>query len=316
MMQRLIHPLMIVGGALAICLAGPLPRAAAVEGEACESEPTDQQIRYGDLINCAIGQIGDDDVFRFSGGSGETIRLQISNLTGGARACFRLFDPNGEPFDLGVCANNGRDYLLVQTGTHTVVIAEDDSNSAVDYAVALERVDPPSQAAFPIDFNQVIDDEVNGIGDLDLFFFSGEVGDTISVRISNRSAGARACFRVYTPDGAPIDLGVCANNSRVYVLEQSGRHSIVVAEDDGNATVEFALGLTCVAGICPDADLPAVSGCIARHGSPFVSRRVRLLQDNEATQRTLTDVRGCYEFRRVVRGKRFQVRIASPRRPQ
>ena len=297
-------------------LAVPDLGAAAVEGRACEAEPTDQQIRYGDLVNCAIGQIGDDDVFRFAGGSGETVRLQISNLTGGARACFQLFDPDGEPFDLGVCANNGRDYLLEQTGPHTVVVAEDDGNSTVEYAMTLERVDPPSPAAVPIDYNQVVDDEINNIGDVDLLFFSGEAGDTISVRISNLSGGARACFRVYAPDGEPFDLGVCANNSRVYLLEKTGRHAIVVTEDDGNSTVEYALGLTCVSGVCPNADLPAVSGCIARSGAPLEGRRVRLLQSDEPTRRTLTDVRGCYEFQRVAAGKPFQVRIASPRRAQ
>ena len=79
---------------------------------------------------------------------------------------------------------------------------------------------------------------------------------------------------------------------------------------------QYALTLVCVSGVCRDADLPAVSGCIARSGAPLEGRRVRLLQSDEPTRRTLTDVRGCYEFQRVVAGKPFQVRIASPRRAQ
>lgn len=313
-MHRLIGRSIVSGGALALCLWAA-PGASAVEGVGCDGEPTDQLLRYGDLINCAIDQIGDDDVFRFAGGSGETIRLQISSLTQGARACFRLFDPDGAPFDFGACANGSRDYLLSQTGTHTIIIAEDNANATVEYALALERIDPPSPAAVPLEYNQVLNDEINGIGDVDLFFFSGEANDTVSVRISNLSEGARGCLRLYAPDGEPIDLGLCANSSRVYSLDQTGRYAIVVTEDDGNATVEYALGLTCVSGICPAAEVPAVAGCIARLGAPLPSRRVRLLQSGEPTQTTRTDVRGCYEFEQVVAGKPFRVRIASPRRP-
>ena len=122
-MQGLMGRLVLLGVVLLSWLMGPAAGMAAVEGAACEREPTDQQIRYGDLVTCAIDQIGDSDTFRFAGGSGDTVKVQIARL-GGGFACFQLFDPSGSALDFTRCSNTTREYLLSQTGSHTIVILE------------------------------------------------------------------------------------------------------------------------------------------------------------------------------------------------
>jgi hypothetical protein len=313
-MQRLSSLTVVFGGVLALHLAVSTSPSAAAEGATCEEEPTDQRIRYGDLINCAIDQIGDSDTFRFSGGSGETVKVQISRL-GGGQGCFQLFDPDGRSPDVPRCANSAMNYLLNQTGPHSLVITERFLDETASYALALERIDPPSPAVLPLDYNEVINGEIDGIGDVDMFSMTGEAGDTIRVQISRLNGGS-GCFQLFASDGTSLDVPRCTNSAMDYTLSQSGTHAIAVTERFQDEVAQYALTLVCVAGVCPDADLPAVSGCIARRGSPFVSRRVRLLQSDEPTQTTLTDVRGCYEFSRVAGGKRFQVRIVSPRRRQ
>ncbi len=82
---------------LGVLLYLPSLSEAAVEGIPCTPKPTDMIINYGDLINCAIDVIGDIDVFRFSGTSGETVRVQASRLSGGS-PCFQVYaPPDGTP---------------------------------------------------------------------------------------------------------------------------------------------------------------------------------------------------------------------------
>lgn len=114
---------LVLGSAFALWLALSSASEAAVEGGACAAEPTDQLIHYGDLINCAIGQVGDDDVFRFSGGSGETVKIQLIKRGGGI-PCFQLFDPDGKSLDFTRCSNTSQNYTLSQSGTYTIVILE------------------------------------------------------------------------------------------------------------------------------------------------------------------------------------------------
>lgn len=69
---------------LAMSLAVVWSSAAVAEGRDCEAEPTDMLIDYADLINCALGPVGDIDVFRFTGGNGEVVRIQLSGTGGGS----------------------------------------------------------------------------------------------------------------------------------------------------------------------------------------------------------------------------------------
>ena len=74
-----------------------LPVLATSEGTPCIPEPTDEFIEYGDLMTCEISEVGDSDIFRFLGESGEKVVLQVTDQAGpgGPHACIELFGPGG-----------------------------------------------------------------------------------------------------------------------------------------------------------------------------------------------------------------------------
>jgi hypothetical protein len=302
----------VLGSVFILSLLLLSPANAIVEGKACQAEPTDQLIQYGDLINCSVSQLGDEDAFRFQGGSGETVTIQAVRKRGGD-SCFRLYGPDGVRLDPGVpCVLSRRDYLLQQSGIHTIAVAELGNDAAVRYALALDRIDPTSIAAKPIFYGKIINDELKSVGDLDLFYFTGEEGDTVKLQSSSLDGGD-ACFRLYGPDGVRLDPGVpCVLSTRDYLLEQSGSHTVVVS-DLRQQTVAYALNLTCVSGGCPALNVPDVQGCLAFRGGPLVNRIVRLTQPGVTPRTRRTDVRGCYAFKNVVAGKTFKVVIFGPR---
>src|SRR4026208_444455 len=65
---------------LLVMLGGTAPEVA--HGVACTPEPTDMTITYGALVSCAIGVVGDTDLFRFTANSGEAVTIQATRTAG------------------------------------------------------------------------------------------------------------------------------------------------------------------------------------------------------------------------------------------
>ncbi len=295
-------------------LSLPTLSGAVVEGIPCPPEPTDMFITYGDLVTCSIDPVGDTDVFRFSGITDEKVVVQASRQSGGT-PCIELFSPDSTPIGSKVCYYYGAeiDATLDQTGTHTVLVSGQYNNATMEYALALESIVPPSPCAQMIQYGETRNDEINPVGDMDLFKFEGSVGDTITV-LASRQSGGTPCIELFSPDGTPIGSKVCYYYGAEIdaTLDQTGTHTVLVSGQYNNATMEYALALQCLAWPCIPVTPPDVSGCINLQGSPLSGRKVILKQPLEFNQTKTTDYKGCYKFDSAVSGKKFNVTIKGP----
>jgi hypothetical protein len=201
---------------------------------------------------------------------------------------------------------------LQQSGPHTIMVTEFTNDATVDYALTVERIAPPSLIARQTQYGRTLNDSINPIVDIDSFFFEATVGDTVSVSVSRLGGTGDPLVDLFAPDGTRIGGGL---NPFQVTLQQSGPHTIMVTEFTNDATVDYALTVQCISGDCTIVPIPDVSGCINRKGAPLAGRRVDLLQSDEPTQATITDVRGCYEFATIRSGKKFRVIIRRPRVP-
>lgn len=220
---------------------------AQIEGIRCAPEPTDMFINYGNLINCQIDPIGDIDFFRFSGAPGELIRVQIATQDGIGTPTFEVFFPDGAPVpscsqffstDPGVA-----DCQLTQAGTYTIRVNENGANNTVDYGLALERIVPLSAAAQPLASTQTLAAEINAVGDIDAFFFSGNANDLYFVQIARQGGSGTPVFEVFSPDGNLLCAKLDFSNPGTAdcQLTQTGAHTILVSERDSNNTVQYGL---------------------------------------------------------------------------
>lgn len=121
--------LVTVAGSLILHFSLITSGEAAVEGIACTPEPTDMVIKYGDLINCDIDVVGDNDVFRFSGAAGEVIKVLVDGLAGNGYPVTRVYAPDGTL----VPSDGRRNHTLSQTGTHTILVGEIQGAFTVQY---------------------------------------------------------------------------------------------------------------------------------------------------------------------------------------
>jgi len=56
----------------------------------------------------------------------------------------------------------------------------------------------------------------------------------------------------------------------------------------------------------------AVSGCVNLQGTPLAQAKVTLKQDTADRQTTVTDGRGCYNFKAIASGQAFKIEILGP----
>jgi len=132
---------------------------------------------------------------------------------------------------------------------------EEGSGRTMPYGLALERVAPPSPGSTPICFGCDIDESIDGIGDIDLYFFDGSAGDQIEVSATDQSGGyyQTACVTLFGPDGNPTPNGVRICNgltAQIYeTLEVDGVHAFLVEEGSGR-TMPYSTNLTCISGPC------------------------------------------------------------------
>jgi hypothetical protein len=235
--------------ALAFSLAIPALADAAPEGMPCNPEPFATDVTYGDLVNCAINAIGDTDVFRFAGVSGESVTAHVAKLSGPGFMCLTISRPDGTALHAG-CVQSLVTAKLNQTGTYSIRVL-DFTNATVVYALALERVAPPSPTARSIEYGETLRDEINAIADTDLFFFQGLAGTTVSVAAAKLIGAGFPCFAIYRPDGTLFSPGSCMQVGVTQTLNQTGTYTIKVADLGNDQIVTYGVTLQCVSGTCP-----------------------------------------------------------------
>ena len=229
---------------------------AAVEGIPCAPEPTNMLISFGDLVNCQIDTIGDLDTFRFSGAAGELIRVQFGRTSGFGQPIFDVFAPDGTLVCSAGLGGGQANCDLTQTGLHTILIDEFFMDQTPSYALALERIVPPSVAAPEIKDSQPIQDEINGVGDIDSFFFAGTAGTLVTVQVARTSGSGQPIFDVFAPDGTPVCSAGLGGGQANCDLTQTGPHTILVDEFFADQILAYTLIQACLVGACPPPPSP------------------------------------------------------------
>ena len=235
--SRRARPSAIASLVATLLLVAALPTPArAVEGTSCVPEPTDMFLRYGELVTCSIDVVGDSDLFRFQGVAGEVVRIAIH----GAGAAFEVLGPNGARIGGSIIA---ADITLTQSGVHTIAVQHNTNSGTTPYALALDRLSPPAPTARAINYGQNVHDEINPVGDMDLFVFPGAAGTV--VRVSTTHA---AGFEVLSPGGVRLGGSIISTD---VTLTQTGIHTIFVHQNTNSGILDYTLSLQCLVGPCP-----------------------------------------------------------------
>ena len=180
------------------------------EGTACAPKPAATTITYGSLTLCELEVAGSSDILRFKGSANEVVVIV------GYLVCVELFDPAGNKLGPRLDCGARVDAALAQDGTYTIRVR---SGAATKYAISLERVAPPSPNAIPIQFGENLAGELDPAGDVDLYAFHGDAGDSVLVT-------AGACIEIYDPLGRRVGGRLDCDVSAGGPMPLTGTYSI------------------------------------------------------------------------------------------
>lgn len=192
--------------------------------------------------------VGDLDVWNFTAGIGESITLRMGELTAGSplTPAIWLFGPNGVLLDSYGASSVAAEVSVRATnsGTFTVVVG-DFSNAyggSGGYRLTLGKTGSPIVISAGDEggtlINGIMHTGTIDIGDMDVWSFTANAGDSIVARMGEMAAGSSLtpALWLYGPDGRLLDsygasgvaaeVGFRATNSGTFTL---------VAADSSNA---------------------------------------------------------------------------------
>jgi hypothetical protein len=200
------------------------------------------------------------DTYTFSGNEGDTVIIRLVGTNNGYfDASIDLYAPDNV-LETTVSSNTPQvtleNYQLLQTGTYTIVVKEVDGDHSSDYALSLLTIPGPIVSEQDHDGGSIRSAETKGgiidLADTDVYTFTANAGDRVLIRLVGTNNGYfDARIDLYAPDNIR-ETTVTSNTPQItlenYQLLQSGTHTIVVQEFNGDNASNYELSLLKIPG--------------------------------------------------------------------
>lgn len=240
-----------LGSVLTLAVAAGEPTTAAAQPSCASTVP----IGCGNTLPGQLSAVGESDCFEFSGEQNETVSVTTQETAGFFQSCWEIFTPGGA--SLGAeCAGDPRQdqRTLPETGTYTIRVFDQNENEAGAYDVNLVFVSATASAcATGIACADTLQGQLVLVGESDVYTFTGQSGDAVSVTAQETGGGLAACWELYDPTG--LSLGSqCGQGERT--LAVSGAYTLRVFDDGEAQPGTYDLNLVFVsdtASTCADA---------------------------------------------------------------
>lgn len=168
--------------------------------------------------------VGEEDTWTFSANTGDYLVLRCGEVSGtsGYNPFIRLFSPGGA---LMAQNNGGGDSFInvraTNSGTFSVIVSSGFANQTGSYNLRYVKVPgsfivPPGDEGGPLT-NGGTHTGTNSLGDEDMWTFTAEVGDNVTLRVGETagSAGYNPYLRLIGPTG--VQVAVDNNVSDAYI---------------------------------------------------------------------------------------------------
>lgn len=197
-------------------------------------------ITYGNTMAGAITPSPKMDVYGFTGTAGDQALIRVLDIGGGLSPDVRVYRPDGTE----ACRKSTIFALLElvcaldASGIHTISIGGGNSN----YALYLQRTNSPINAR-PIGAGVSLAGAIDPVPEMDVYVFSGKVGNHITVQVTDTGGNLSPDVRIYRPDGSKL----CGNSTILAKLElqcdldTSGIHALFVGGGNSKYSI-FLLG--------------------------------------------------------------------------
>lgn len=205
-------------------------------------------IACGQIVADTIAATVDADLFTFTAQQGNVVSITLATtqaFDANFDARYDLFSPTGQL--LAGSASSRQQYTLAASGTYAIKVFDNANIRRGAYALGLECIVPPSANAKPIACGQIVADTIAAVVDADLFTFTAQQGNVISIMLATTQAidtGFDARYDLFSPTGQL--LAGSATSRLQYTLAATGRYVIKVFDNANIRRGLYALGLECI----------------------------------------------------------------------
>lgn len=203
-------------------------------------------ISFGDSVTANISTVTEVDKYIFTANGGDILEIPFARVGGISSFDLRMrvFDSAGVQVasidttaDFGILSAN-----IPATGNYTLWVSERDSNTTGTYAFTLQRRNNPGRSTV-INYGNAVSGDINPVAELNVYKFSGEMGDQLFIPFSDTVGGANFSLRVRVYDINGIQLANTTVSPLTLQLPATGDYTIWISETDYDATGNYSLGL-------------------------------------------------------------------------
>jgi hypothetical protein len=202
-----------------------------------------------------ISVIGERDTYTYAAAVGEVVTIRMSALTTGLDPLLELRDAGS---NLIASAASRIDRTLTNGGTYLIIALDQGNNETGDYALVLQRLVNPCNAA-PLACGATVSASLDGAGEVDAWSFTASAGDVMTFRlnVTNSLTQFSPRLELFDPQGRTVSA---SGTTFTGTLTNAGGYTLLVSYNSGTSrtgdywlTVE-KLNTSCDATTlnCPD----------------------------------------------------------------
>ena len=196
---------------------------------------------------------GQEDIYTFSGNSGDSVTILMAASGSSTDPQILLHGPDGSVL---ISAQTQGDsvtisaYVLPSGGLYSIVCRSWDGDHTWAYGVSLFISGQPLVLTPDVDGGPIANTQTGmgtvGLGDLDVWTFDGEAGDSVTILMAASGILHDPQVELHGPDGSVL-TSVHSDGDSVtisaYVLPSGGLYSIVCRSWDGDHTLAYGVSL-------------------------------------------------------------------------
>ena len=190
----------------------------------------------------SIDPAGDLDLYTFSANAGDSILVAVTPASGNLYPDVSLYGPDGNELASAWCDYARRPIeisrVLPEDGHYTILVRDHYGFGRTgSYGIVGEILNDPGNTVRPAPGETVLA-SIDPAGDLDLYTFSANAGDSILVAVTPASGNLYPDVSLYGPDGNELASAWCDYARRPIeisrVLPEDGHYTILVREAGGS----------------------------------------------------------------------------------
>ena len=197
------------------------------------------EISNGDTIECSIVS-NETDTYTFSGNANDRIVVRLQITSGDLDPKLQIDVPSETCTDRTIFSLLELNCTLTSDGSHTISVSGSAGQNG-EYNLFLQRSNQPTDQT-AIAYGQTLSDNITIAPEMDVFAFTGSIGDRVIVRMQITSGSFDPNLRIYNPNGNQL----CTSDTIFDLLELNciltadGLHTIF-AYGDSNQTGSYEI---------------------------------------------------------------------------